>query len=113
MHATEAAFGANAIPFMIVPVALVYKVTLLAVVILIAVLYPAASINLITELALVAPVPVVINKFDPVPDFSTAKPNPPNEVVYVPFAVHELLTNEYFEIVPAAAEVASVVYKIS
>ena len=66
---------------MIVPVADVYKVTLFAVVILIVVLYPAASINFITEFAAVAPVPVVTNKFAPVPDFSAAKPNPPNVVV--------------------------------
>ena len=78
---TEAAFGANAIPLIIVPDAAVYKVTLFEVVILIVALYPAASNNLITLFAVVAPKPLVIKRFAPVEDFSAAIPNPPNVVV--------------------------------
>ncbi|NDA10528.1 MAG: hypothetical protein EBZ07_06755 [Verrucomicrobia bacterium] len=87
--------GAKATPLRIVPVPAVYSVLLSAVVMLIVELWPAVSVSLITLLLVVAPLPVVTKRSAPLPFFLAHKPNPPNEVVYVPFVVQLPLTKEY------------------
>ena len=73
--------GARAIPLTVVPAGAVYNVTLLAVTILIAELYPAVSESLITLFAAVAPLPPLTYNEAPPPLPAAANPNPPKVVV--------------------------------
>ena len=71
--------GAKAIPFIVVPLALVYKVTALPIVR--SAFQPDVSINCITLLAAFVPSPAVTYKTAPLAFLAAQRPTPPKPVV--------------------------------